>query len=156
MRGTVMHRLQMPKYLRITPAHAGNSPSAGIRLPAGQDHPRSCGEQRICIWKQQRAEGSPPLMRGTGMFWMTIQAGYRITPAHAGNSLFPFGILLHTRDHPRSCGEQSASSNIHTPSSGSPPLMRGTVLTDNQKSGQLGITPAHAGNSKIIDCHKDH
>ena len=88
-------------------------------------------------------------MRGTVGFGVgrTPQAG--ITPAHAGNSPQNNTLSLGLEDHPRSCGEQLEHHCFTLLTTGSPPLMRGTVLITQQLAGGPRITPAHAGNSQF-------
>ena len=84
----------------------------------------------------------------------------RITPAHAGNSggMGPHGLLL--KDHPRPCGEQYWQKPLRKGRTGSPPPMRGTVYSDGGLPHPDGITPAHAGNSRLfspqLHSQKDH
>ena len=49
----------------ITPACAGNSRRCRGGGPAGQDHPRVCGEQTSLTVTRAEGEGSPPRVRGT-------------------------------------------------------------------------------------------
>ena len=86
MRGTVDTDLVLARVARITPAHAGNSGYPHLQWHGIQDHPRPCGEQ-VGIQSDERDElGSPPPMRGTGLFGRAESNRGRITPAHAGNS----------------------------------------------------------------------
>ena len=135
--------------IRITPAHAGNRSWTKDSSQVAQDHPRSCGEQGYNYSGKTVGPGSPPLMRGTVGFGVgrTPQAG--ITPAHAGNSPQNNTLSLGLEDHPRSCGEQLEHHCFTLLTTGSPPLMRGTVLITQQLAGGPRITPAHAGNSQF-------
>ena len=73
---------------RITPAHAGKSERGWWANLQVWDHPRACGEKakwtlhRACKW------GSPPRMRGKGGIGRVQPLAVRITPAHAGKSLY--------------------------------------------------------------------
>ena len=87
MRGTVVTRSFACFLVRITPAHAGNSYTAGGKYIGKKDHPRSCGEQIYHLAKEAGVKGSPPLMRGTGALPDAPNICTRITPAHAGNSI---------------------------------------------------------------------
>ena len=92
-----------------------------------KDHPRTCGEQTAVMNRITPALGSPPHMRGTVVVKRHQTGGYRITPAHAGNSfIFCFNFSLH-QDHPRTCGEQLELLRGFGVVVGSPPHMRGTV-----------------------------
>ena len=69
-------------------------------------------------------------MRGTGCKGYYDQITTRITPAHAGNRYRKERVYGVFGDHPRSCGEQLDSQLVPRP--------------------PAGITPAHAGNSKVL------
>ena len=88
-------------------------------------------------------------MRGTAFRYCFYNLIIRITPAHAGNSLRRGKTQGIKGDHPRPCGEQFVQfAAIPTPQ-GSPPPMRGTGTSSIRTSSTRGITPAHAGNSRI-------
>ncbi len=87
MRGTVSVVLLILYGLRITPAHAGNSPSVIPSRTPMKDHPRTCGEQAAEADTKMESRGSPPHMRGTGPLLNPLRTSRRITPAHAGNRL---------------------------------------------------------------------
>ena len=71
----------------------------------------------------------------------------RITPAYAGKSMFYASQGLHRRDHPRLCGEKSMLAFKSPKMSGSPPPMRGKVVSESIVQQHRGITPAYAGKS---------
>ena len=104
--------------------------------------------------------GSPPLMRGTGKPFIFRCFALRITPAHAGNRNKGVYQMELKKDHPRSCGEQSAYTYNALQPQGSPPLMRGTGYKFWYLRFGGGITPAHAGNSAFsipfLGVRKDH
>ena len=124
-----------------------------VQLKFLEDHPRSCGEQLVLCPQFLHFPGSPPLMRGTVVERILTKRVARITPAHAGNSLQSYTLYGRVQDHPRSCGEQWRLSPYPAQVLGSPPLMRGTVCKIPQKRHRTGITPAHAGNSRLIYHH---
>ena len=126
VRGTVQNQRDWRRYMRITPACAGNSPAAGPPLAPAADHPRVCGEQMTVISGRKCLEGSPPRVRGTDGRVDCGLACTGITPACAGNS-----IMLYP---PRLCDL------------GSPPRVRGTVGHDHWFAVTNRITPACAGN----------
>ena len=68
-------------------------------------------------------------MRGTGFHVLQGDYRFRITPAHAGNSVWvnPFGDGH--GDHPRACGEQPTKGPVKYGQTGSPPRMRGTEVS---------------------------
>ena len=86
-------------------------------------------------------------MRGKDSFPLLEALALGITPAYAGKSVFivspPFLFL----DHPRLCGEKTASSSLLRFQPGSPPPMRGKATTRQPILTTLRITPAYAGKS---------
>ena len=148
VRGTdIVHRLD-GQGQRITPACAGNSALTSSAPGCPEDHPRVCGEQPLRVDHHGRALGSPPRVRGTGLFRQFPLRHIGITPACAGNS-----IALHVadsiyRDHPRVCGEQADMTKYIANALGSPPRVRGTDLPVLPPLNDHGITPACAGNSR--------
>ena len=106
MRGTVSASSVVSYTVRITPAHAGNSRTTFYSYNRYQDHPRTCGEQRVLLSSPFPKFGSPPHMRGTDFLKPDHVGKERITPAHAGNSKREGSVIWDTQDHPRTCGEQ--------------------------------------------------
>ena len=133
----------------ITPAHAGNRPSGSVRIKVYEDHPRTCGEQEELSEYTHYQLGSPPHMRGTVCLPVVGEGTGRITPAHAGNSNTERNTCSLDEDHPRTCGEQLASSLVFTGLKGSPPHMRGTAMPFGSGVLKIRITPAHAGNRSV-------
>ena len=89
-------------------------------------------------------------MRGTGNPNGEKRLVKGITPAHAGNRTIQQLKLDTIKDHPRTCGEQISFMPELQATRGSPPHMRGTVIPVNGDGERLRITPAHAGNSRLI------
>ena len=58
-------------------------------------------------------------------------------------------------DHPRVCGEKRNSGKIIEFRKGSPPRMRGKVLSFANSPTSSGITPAYAGKS-LVDWRREH
>ena len=86
-------------------------------------------------------------MRGTHLPHQTLRPHARITPAHAGNTGHCRRSRCPIRDHPRACGEHGLThpcGHLHT---GSPPCMRGTLVSFRFPHAEYRITPAHAGNT---------
>ena len=71
----------------------------------------------------------------------------RITPACAGNRPRHGMLQPASQDHPRVCGEQLLYMQSRKHKMGSPPRVRGTVINAGIRDGDVGITPACAGNS---------
>ena len=63
-------------------------------ITSGKDHPRLCGEKLCDVQSANRAEGSPPPMRGKANPDSPGTQAYRITPAYAGKSLALLARLL--------------------------------------------------------------
>ena len=72
-----------------------------------------------------------------------------ITPAYAGKRKICYTESTGKQDHPRLCGEKSASTSHVRKLWGSPPPMRGKERITRHKIKYLGITPAYAGKSFV-------
>ena len=114
----------------ITPACAGKRKRIAGRLRLRQDHPRVCGEETHGTRGLARPSGSPPRMRGRGMYAMHPARAWGITPAYAGKS-----------KRLAACAQTAE---------GSPPRMRGKVNGGIGRTEMFGITPAYAG--KRLPC----
>ena len=110
MRGKEHVRLREQHGARITPAYAGKSTPTAGRFGQCRDHPRTCGEKRVCLFLGLPLMGSPPHMRGkaAGRLQRSRRAG--ITPAHAGKSCVYASLIVVCGDHPRTCGEKGKQS----------------------------------------------
>ena len=146
--------------MRITPACAGKRRALPRSQPALGDHPRVCGEKVTTASPEGGRRGSPPRVRGkvSCHCWITPQLG--ITPACAGKRLcYPF-FLSPLWDHPRVCGEKHRPSKTQSRPAGSPPRVRGKVISSASEMRKPGITPACAGkSSRLLRSpvnHKDH
>ena len=107
MRGAPTTAPSPMRSCRIIPADAGSTWAAcPSRRPWG-DHPRGCGEHRVCPVVSYSAPGSSPRMRGArGMSTISItRTG--IIPADAGSTNGALGSQLQEQDHPRGCGEHA-------------------------------------------------
>ena len=93
MRGKVTDEQVQGFDRRITPAHAGKSPRGFNQRAIVWDHPRACGEKRVCIRENRYSRGSPPRMRGKG----------KTTRCRRQKPL----------DHPRACGEKTKKIPYH-------------------------------------------
>ena len=92
-----------------------------------------CGEKSMYDYGNNTAQGSPPHVRGKVPTTGSGQAGGRITPAYAGKSPRILSRSWLRRDYPHMCGEKALSTFSSLKNSGSPPRMRGKVLS--QSSG---------------------
>ena len=71
---------------RITPAYAGKSSPHLSGVFNSRDHPRLCGEKFFQYASALQMSGSPPPMRGKGIFFGIYAVIIGITPAYAGKS----------------------------------------------------------------------
>ena len=145
MRGKEHNPVTYIHLLGITPAYAGKSLLNVDGAFCLEDHPRVCGE-KLCIdlFVQDRL-GSPPRMRGKDARSKSAHNSAGITPAYAGKSCIFLRLLGFPRDHPRVCGEKVTYDLAGSFVLGSPPRMRGKVVTHLHKHRFAGITPAYAG-----------
>ena len=135
---------------RITPAHAGNTTCFEISCDIKQDHPRPRGEHSFFPLPKFSKIGSPPPTRGTLSGNKLSTFSRRITPAHAGNTLFNLFFLLRRQDHPRPRGEHNKHGQREQHPVGSPPPTRGTPSVRVLGYCRRRITPAHAGNTRTL------
>ena len=73
----------------------------------------------------------------------------RITPAHAGTTPLPQGRRHTSPDHPRACGDYIFTFYSYIGAPGSPPRMRGLLLSAKCQTLLKRITPAHAGTTSL-------
>ena len=128
--------------------------SLQVTMQQSWDHPRLCGEKHPIFPPPFRDVGSPPPMRGKVHHGRGEHIMNRITPAYAGKRAQQPYIFRHRQDHPRLCGEKSKSLCNMLKMSGSPPPMRGKVVSGMPRDDNIGITPAYAG--KRIRCRCTH
>ena len=91
----------------ITPAYAGKRDISGSEWLSIRDHPRVCGEKSLKNHLHAHRTGSPPRMRGKDLREQLSFARPGITPAYAGKRENCRRRFVHSRDHPRVCGEKS-------------------------------------------------
>ncbi len=160
MRGTHHKIKNCTSIIRITPAHAGNTFGATGWRVLPKDHPRTCGEHCISIYRSSPKIGSPPHMRGTHRYCLSKSVPNRITPAHAGNTRLFVVKKNSCEDHPRTCGEHGVCVYGRKWEEGSPPHMRGTLTLRKGNTVASRITPAHAGNTRAhyawTSLYQDH
>ena len=108
-----------------------------------------CGEQHVTLRITPLPIGSPPRVRGTADGRKKKHVQIRITPACAGNRLLESICPARRKDHPRVCGEQLFCVNSSIEATGSPPRVRGTVISEDINDNTFRITPACAGNSSL-------
>ena len=94
----------------ITPARAGKT---SYNFTCGflhRDHPRSCGKDANEQLTKTKNSGSPPLVRERLCSLRSTTIALRITPARAGKTHQCATAICQRRDHPRSCGKDTALS----------------------------------------------
>ena len=84
MRGKGSMTTQPQPCFRITPAYAGKSSLSSFSTCRAWDHPRLCGEKSSHVPLDAALTGSPPPMRGKGLYPASALALHGITPAYAG------------------------------------------------------------------------
>ena len=160
MRGKGIHSITSFSVFRITPAYAGKRHRQDRRRAPEQDHPRLCGEKQQMQQLGDLSGGSPPPMRGKEQLRQFLFAAVGITPAYAGKSRQAMHHRKPVQDHPRLCGEKSPFRPPSHRQKGSPPPMRGKVLSKAQTEGSYRITPAYAGKSvtdaEEVTASEDH
>ena len=87
MRGKQNRFNQKTPFIRIIPAHAGQTVSVDSLLGRAPDHPRACGANDSTDKFVQTMNGSSPRMRGKRGHHGADGAGHRIIPAHAGQTV---------------------------------------------------------------------
>ena len=134
----------------IIPACAGSTcPSRPSAATAG-DHPRMCGEHRICCQSCKTSTGSSPHVRGALVqdFLQGLSTG--IIPACAGSTQWRFECFLTHGDHPRMCGEHQRGVRDPRTALGSSPHVRGARLERDENPSGSGIIPACAGSTGFL------
>ena len=150
MRGTHAARVLPGHRPGIIPAYAGNTRVRPRSDRRPWDHPRVCGEHVILHQLLFAVRGSSPRMRGTPARSQCCVCCPGIIPAYAGNTCLTSGSAARRRDHPRVCGEHEDQARILRTFQGSSPRMRGTQTMDPPTLQQMGIIPAYAGNTTVV------
>ena len=127
-RGTRLCRPRTHSRVRLIPAHAGNTAVARALSKSRSAHPRSRGEHLGGADFSPNAGGSSPLTRGTRPCHPRTAAGWRLIPAHAGNTARSKDSIRGYTAHPRSRGEHLPLVSVVLENFGSSPLTRGTHL----------------------------
>ncbi len=94
-----------------------------------------------------RVVGSSPLVRGAPSHVLMPHAKLGIIPARAGSTPISRMSRRERGDHPRSCGEHSATHMGCSCEAGSSPLVRGAPSLGCCSLLPIGIIPARAGST---------
>ena len=109
-----------------------------------------CGEKGSFFSPSAGRAGSPPRVRGKAGFRLIFAKGFGITPACAGKRASSLRFLCPLSDHPRVCGEKLSSVSDASAVKGSPPRVRGKVVSMGPYNIKRGITPACAGKRDFV------
>ena len=109
MRGKLRQGLGHKFAYRIIPAHAGQTRRCRSTLTARTDHPRACGANWVLRQHVDTVAGSSPRMRGKPASGELVLDGFRIIPAHAGQTRITPAPPHQKADHPRACGANHAT-----------------------------------------------
>ena len=134
-------------YLRIIPAHAGQTFCVATCIIKISDHPRTCGANSAYTSSVIAALGSSPHMRGKPPACFRQVWLLRIIPAHAGQTRVPYATGPLRGDHPRTCGANNTAIVLEDIADGSSPHMRGKRRVLLWLPGYGRIIPAHAGQT---------
>ena len=122
----------------LIPAHAGKMRRASTIGAHAGAHPRSRGENFVCMDYASHGHGSSPLTRGKFRPAVSARRNHGLIPAHAGKIQWRAANRNIVRAHPRSRGENLAHDVGARLVSGSSPLTRG-------KSGEAPVAPEAPG-----------
>ena len=131
----------------IIPACAGSTRVRSSGSSPNRDHPRMCGEHAPSRMPLARAAGSSPHVRGALFVHRLEYSNRGIIPACAGSTWCWTIREQVAGDHPRMCGEHSASMRTAAPASGSSPHVRGARGGGLNDVDHDGIIPACAGST---------
>ena len=140
-----------PARRRTTPARAGRTQASRPPGVWTSDHPRSRGENVSGGPAVGTCEGPPPLARGEPPGGRAGLGQRRTTPARAGRTSPTTRAESARPDHPRSRGENGATSPTSAPSGGPPPLARGEHRLAVGAAQHRRTTPARAGRTHHPD-----
>ncbi len=146
-RGTLEDACLDLEHVGTTPAYAGNAPPPDGYPTTTRDHPRVRGERGDRHGVHDLESGPPPRTRGTHVRLDRGHLGVGTTPAYAGNAYAGGARGLSRRDHPRVRGERAVTGRAGVLIWGPPPRTRGTRYVEDDHGGDLGTTPAYAGNA---------
>ena len=124
-RGKHVPGVRGPRLRRLIPAHAGKTKRNYKNNSLCKAHPRSRGENQLSSLTAGTVMGSSPLTRGKLPGGGPGSRGRRLIPAHAGKTLYASSLLGPAEAHPRSRGENAASTWGGNEFPGSSPLTRG-------------------------------
>ena len=131
----------------LIPAHAGKTHARSFQFTLDWAHPRSRGENSLPAQGMTLEFGSSPLTRGKPRDLVTARIGSRLIPAHAGKTIYPDPSRSALEAHPRSRGENCATTSDAVMMVGSSPLTRGKPIFAPGLPIRIRLIPAHAGKT---------
>ena len=146
-RGTQLVAEQSLPVPRFIPARAGNTTRSLSPLPTPAVHPRAGGEHIGKAWRTVRDFGSSPRGRGTPSGTGRGKGTRRFIPARAGNTCYAAFSMSSATVHPRAGGEHTERRTHCSPSAGSSPRGRGTLVAGDNLVVRRRFIPARAGNT---------
>ena len=146
-RGTRSRERYHARFIRISPACAGNTPKSGAYARSPTDQPRVRGEHSPTPPTNRAPNGSAPRARGTLDLGKRIPPDFRISPACAGNTPPTPPPPTPPSDQPRVRGEHAGSPGLGKSYAGSAPRARGTLPNSTMAIFAYRISPACAGNT---------
>ena len=146
-RGKPQEMNQLADRGRLIPAHAGKTRTARRDACRAAAHPRSRGENGAGRCRDDDIRGSSPLTRGKRRLRSRRGGLPRLIPAHAGKTRRTRSRKSTPAAHPRSRGENTASTAAVATNRGSSPLTRGKPHPMGDVEGPLRLIPAHAGKT---------
>ena len=129
----------------IIPARAGFTGDVCDEASGPQDHPRSRGVYARAYTNCLDGWGSSPLARGLRSRTHVRHTSRGIIPARAGFTVWSWGSMAVSEDHPRSRGVYFLPLRSEIMFSGSSPLARGLHNPGGNLSVRSRIIPARAG-----------
>jgi hypothetical protein len=132
---------------RFIPAGAGNTRRHTPSRDHATVHPRGRGEHCIARCVHWRSTGSSPRARGTRTPAAARPRRLRFIPAGAGNTAWGGSARRAGSVHPRGRGEHMSIPGTVSPSSGSSPRARGTLVVELPPALEGRFIPAGAGNT---------
>ena len=152
-----------PRHRRLRgspPRMRGKPASPPCRNSAARITPADAGKTVPVFGHRAHNRGSPPRMRGKLYVGVTAGNVRGITPADAGKTTNRSALRLQCQDHPRGCGENASNTVLKARLTGSPPRMRGKLLSRPLVCFISRITPADAGKTAAAIvrqvCKEDH
>ncbi len=149
MRGSVHPALPGSQPRRFIPARAGIGRFWSRRVGGVAVHPRSCGDRVLQLPVGKALDGSSPLVRGSAAPPARHRPHARFIPARAGIGTWVPLPPARPPVHPRSCGDRASRFQFARDSSGSSPLVRGSVNAWLLCLDRKRFIPARAGIGKF-------